>query len=415
MAVACMEMNAGAEQLSQSCPIGLTAKELKAVKDKEKGKEKDKVFNCGEYLLGRKIGRGAFGVVRLAKHRKTELLAAGKIFAKQALKPIDIEDARREVEFGRVLSHPNLIGFYDVFENEKYYVIIQEFASGGDLHDRVPEGKGIPEAEVHGMFVDIMKGVMHCHNRMVAHLDIKPKNILIGGDGRLKLCDFGLSERQDKADRAPVTHGSLRFAAPEIFEGTALNGYAVDMWACGVTLQFMLTGDTPFWHKSWDELGSPRVVPTDGQDSPAPSPACSPAKSPVADAAAEKAQREKEKAKRKRAVMRELRAALKKGEFDIPASVSPDAADLIRKLLQRNPEDRPMAGEVLIHPWMTACPAKESRPFSRAATDTVLEKMDKFTDKVINILKWRPGRGRPPTSAEVAAQKRAAFSRAKTF
>eukprot|EP01063_Lacrimia_lanifica_P025397 TRINITY_DN331_c0_g3_i1.p1 TRINITY_DN331_c0_g3~~TRINITY_DN331_c0_g3_i1.p1 ORF type:complete len:352 (+),score=162.22 TRINITY_DN331_c0_g3_i1:158-1057(+) len=259
-------------------------------------------LRVGDWMLEKALGQGSYGAVRRVRHRKTGQAAAMKCLDKKRLEEEDLANAKKEAYLGTELQHKHLVKVLEVLENEQGVFIVQELAAGGDLHHYVPKD-GLAEDEAAAAFAGVLHGLLYMHGRGVAHLDIKPRNVLRGVDGVVKLCDFGLSASQEVQRRPDITSGTLRFAAPEILRGEAQDGYAADMWACGVTLYHMLVGTTP-WVES--------------------------------EGAGEKG----------------LRAQIEAAEFTVPAHVSAEARHLIRWLMAADPFARPIVEDALAHPWV---------------------------------------------------------------
>ena len=91
------------------------------------------------------------------------------------------------------IRHSNIIRLYEVFENKKHIMMVMEYAGGGDLYHQVKQTEKLTEDETKYIFKKIAQGVAHCHCRSVLHRDIKLDNILLDGEGGVKICDFGVS------------------------------------------------------------------------------------------------------------------------------------------------------------------------------------------------------------------------------
>lgn len=99
----------------------------------------------------------------------------------------------QEVYILKKIRHSNVIRLYEVFENKKHIMMVTEYAGGGDLYNLVKKNKHLLEDEAKYIFKKITQGVAHCHCRSVLHRDIKLDNILLDGEGGVKICDFGVS------------------------------------------------------------------------------------------------------------------------------------------------------------------------------------------------------------------------------
>lgn len=161
-------------------------------------------------------------------------------------------------------QHPNIIEWFAAGEDATWKWIAMEYASGGDLFDKIEADVGVSEDIAHLYFSQLISGVSYMHSKGVGHRDIKPENILLSGNGDLKIADFGLAtlfEYQGARKLSTTMCGSPPYIAPEVIScarnvDTKIrapkgSGYAadlVDIWSCGVVLFVLLVGNTP-----WDE------------------------------------------------------------------------------------------------------------------------------------------------------------------
>mmetsp|Transcript_36592 Transcript_36592/g.50325 ORF Transcript_36592/g.50325 Transcript_36592/m.50325 type:complete len:390 (-) Transcript_36592:59-1228(-) len=211
-----------------------------------------------DYYVGAVLGKGSFGKVKEAVHVKTRKLYAIKIMKERRLKktPGGIEAVQREIELWQTLEHPCIVQMFDHFAievKEKIYIVM-EYVGCGNLHDLVTRSftKRLPIPQARCFFRDLLDGVSYIHSIGIIHKDIKPANCLISSEARLKICDFGVAERKDDiplARRASTVNavGSPAFQPPEIASGEEkMPDYAVDIWAVGITLFFMVCGQYPF-------------------------------------------------------------------------------------------------------------------------------------------------------------------------
>lgn len=160
-------------------------------------------------------------------------------------------------------QHPNIIEWFATGEDSVWKWIAMEYASGGDLFDKIEADVGVIEDIAHLYFMQLISGVNFMHAKGVAHRDLKPENILLSDSGDLKIADFGLAtlfEYQGQKKLSATMCGSPPYIAPEVITsskstqargGPKAAGYAanlVDIWSCGVVLFVLLVGNTP-----WDE------------------------------------------------------------------------------------------------------------------------------------------------------------------
>ncbi|ONM60070.1 CDPK-related kinase 1 [Zea mays] len=174
---------------------------------------------------------------------------------------IAIEDVRREV---RILSsltgHSNLVQFYDAFEDEDNVYIVMELCKGGELLDRIlARGGKYSEEDAKVVMVQILGVVSFCHLQGVVHRDLKPENFLFSSkdeNSPLKVIDFGLSDFVKPDERLNDIVGSAYYVAPEVLHRSY--GTEADMWSIGVIAYILLCGSRPFWART--ESGIFRAV-----------------------------------------------------------------------------------------------------------------------------------------------------------
>eukprot|EP00944_MAST-04C_sp_MAST-4C-sp1_P000942 g942.t1 len=210
------------------------------------------------YKMLDKLGKGQFGTVRKCVDIDTKKEYAVKIVKRSLLKnrigSANIaEQLKQEVDILKQLRHPNAVLLHEVIDDDslpKFY-IIQEFVSGGVLLPETIYTEPIPEHRAWGLFRDVLSGLDYLHSHMIVHLDIKPSNILISGDGVAKLCDFGMASHMQKGGDALIQmKGSPAYMAPEVCGANgseAYSGQMADVWSVGATFFAMLFGFPPFF------------------------------------------------------------------------------------------------------------------------------------------------------------------------
>ena len=206
------------------------------------------------YELGIPLGRGKFGFVRTAIHKKSKTEVAIKIINKEKLSANDLTLAKREIEILKVCQHPNIVRLFDTYENANYIYIVVEFLKGGDLYNYLVNNHyKIPEGRVREIMHSLATALYYLHSYGIVHRDIKLENILLGSNGEAKLTDFGLSKMIGPNETCFEPFGTIGYAAPEIILGKGY-GKEVDIWSLGIVLFILLTGHTPFDQESEEQL-----------------------------------------------------------------------------------------------------------------------------------------------------------------
>ena len=225
------------------------------------------------YIIEKVLGQGSFGITYLASTsipgplgRVTVAVALKEFFAKE----LDSRQAdgtvtarteegvahkyarafQRESENLSRMEHPGIVNVLEAFEAKGTYYYAMEYLSGGSLDDKV-KGSGIPESEALPLIRKIGEALSFMHERKVMHLDLKPKNIMLKGDGTPVIIDFGLSKQYDDSGE-PESSSSIGLGTPgyaPIEQATQTSGRSfqptLDIYALGATLYKMLTGVTP--------------------------------------------------------------------------------------------------------------------------------------------------------------------------
>ncbi|PVZ96931.1 hypothetical protein BB558_007131 [Smittium angustum] len=261
---------------------------------------KTKEWKLSDFDLGKPLGKGKFGRAYLAREKQTGFICAIKVMYKNELKENNIvKQLRREVEIQTHLRHPNILRLYGYFHDEKRIYLILEYAAQGEMY-KILQAKGcFEEPDAASYIAQIANALSYLHNKHVIHRDIKPENLLLSSDGRLKLADFGWSVHAPTSRRKTLC-GTLDYLPPEMVEGKDHNN-AVDLWTLGVLMFEFLVGFPPFEDLRGNTETYRRIAKVDLQ---------------------------------------------------IPDTITVEAADLIKKLLQYSPNKRIPLKEVLEHPWI---------------------------------------------------------------
>ncbi|MBM3664602.1 MAG: Stk1 family PASTA domain-containing Ser/Thr kinase [Actinobacteria bacterium] len=200
------------------------------------------------YELGRQIGSGGMASVYLAYDTVLDREVAVKVLAGRfATDQAFVERFRREASAAAGLNHPNIVAVYDRGEAEGTYYIVMEYLSGPDLKTVIRDQGPLEPAVAVDNALQILSALTAAHAAGIIHRDIKPQNVMVGEDGRLRVADFGIARAH--ADQQMTETGSVigtaQYLSPEQAQGEETTA-ASDTYAVGVVLYEMLTGRVPF-------------------------------------------------------------------------------------------------------------------------------------------------------------------------
>ena len=201
------------------------------------------------YTFIKQAGQGTYGTTWIAEDKVTGKLVAIKAINKNNTRRSDF---KKELKYGRYLgNHPNIITtFENAYETKTSYVMVQEFATGGDLFDAIKPEVGLKESRAKRYLNQIAKAVEYMHSKKLVHRDIKPENIVLGDEegSFVQLIDFGMTLRT--GTHVPKVCGSIPYTPPEICNSSDEIGFladpSCDVWSVGVLLFCMLTGSFPW-------------------------------------------------------------------------------------------------------------------------------------------------------------------------
>uniref|UniRef100_A0A3Q0SC47 calcium/calmodulin-dependent protein kinase n=1 Tax=Amphilophus citrinellus TaxID=61819 RepID=A0A3Q0SC47_AMPCI len=260
-----------------------------------------------EYQLFEELGKGAFSVVRRCVKISSGQEYAAKIINTKKLSARDHQKLEREARICRLLKHPNIVRLHDSISEEGFHYLVFDLVTGGELFEDIVAREYYSEADASHCIQQILESVHHCHVNGIVHRDLKPENLLLASKlkgAAVKLADFGLAiEVQGDQQAWFGFAGTPGYLSPEVLRKDPY-GKPVDMWACGVILYILLVGYPPFWDEDQHRLYQ----------------------------------------------------QIKAGAYDFPSpewdTVTPEAKDLINKMLTINPSKRITAAEALKHPWI---------------------------------------------------------------
>ncbi|XP_056882716.1 calcium/calmodulin-dependent protein kinase type II delta 1 chain isoform X7 [Takifugu flavidus] len=260
-----------------------------------------------EYQMYEELGKGAFSVVRRCMKISTGQEYAAKIINTKKLSARDHQKLEREARICRLLKHHNIVRLHDSISEEGSHYLVFDLVTGGELFEDIVAREYYSEADASHCIQQILEAVLHCHQMGVVHRDLKPENLLLASKlkgAAVKLADFGLAiEVQGDQQAWFGFAGTPGYLSPEVLRKDPY-GKPVDMWACGVILYILLVGYPPFWDEDQHRLYQ----------------------------------------------------QIKAGAYDFPSpewdTVTPEAKDLINKMLTINPAKRVTASDALKHPWI---------------------------------------------------------------
>lgn len=203
------------------------------------------------YKIEREIGRGAMGIVWLAKDADTNQEVALKELSFDQVLSDDkqaefVHRFEREASAAAKLDHPSIISVTDTFSDDDRHFLVMEYLDGPTLDQVVKTGPLPPEAAI-GVASQILSALIAAHDAGIVHRDLKPENIFVLADGTVKVADFGIAHVDDDSGltRAGQVLGTLGYMAPEQVRGQDVDARA-DIFAMGVILYEMLIGTNPF-------------------------------------------------------------------------------------------------------------------------------------------------------------------------
>ncbi|OIW02809.1 hypothetical protein TanjilG_29585 [Lupinus angustifolius] len=295
------------------------------------------------YSIGKELGRGQFGVTHLCTHKASGKQYACKTIAKRKLvNKEDLEDVKREVQIMHHLTgQPNIVELVGAFEDKQSVNLVMELCAGGELFDRMIAKGHYTERGAASLLRTIVQTVHTCHSMGVIHRDLKPENFLLlnkDDDSPLKATDFGLSVFYKQGEVFKDLVGSAYYIAPEVLKRKY--GPEVDIWSVGVILYILLCGVPPFWAES--ETG--------------------------------------------------IFNSILRGHVDFTSdpwpSISPQAKDLVRKMLNTDPKQRLTAYEVLNHPWIKEDGEAPDTPLDNAVLNRLKQfrAMDQFKKVALKVI-----------------------------
>ncbi|MFO0818626.1 MAG: protein kinase [Pirellulales bacterium] len=262
--VASLKQESGAAVLQDLPPLGSAAPSSPTITSPIPAELRDHP----RYRIIKQVGAGGMGVVYKAEHRFMERLVALKVINRRLLRNANaLERFRLEVKAAARLSHPNIVTAHDADQAGDLHILVMEYVDGISVARQVEKAGPMPVKHACQFTRQVALGLQHAHQRGMAHRDIKPQNLMLTKDGRVKILDFGLArlvrERESPLGtdetldvaaqggdltRDGATLGTPDYMAPEQIRSARDADIRSDIYALGGTLYFMLAGHSPFPH-----------------------------------------------------------------------------------------------------------------------------------------------------------------------
>ena len=202
----------------------------------------------GRYLIEAVVGTGGMAVVYRARDIQENRIVAIKVLRPEYQSDMDfVHRFSLEAEAAAKMSHENIVNMLDVGIDHEMRYIVMEYVDGRTLKEMIrQEGRIHPDVALR-MAIRILAAVDHAHRNGIVHRDIKPQNILVDGEGRIKVADFGIARLKTgpTADAEGQALGSVHYLSPEQARGEVADEQS-DLYSVGVVLYEMLTGQVPF-------------------------------------------------------------------------------------------------------------------------------------------------------------------------
>lgn len=204
------------------------------------------MYLADRYEIIEKIGAGGMADVYKAKCHKLNRLVAVKVLKNEfSTDATFVKKFRVEAQSAAGLSHPNIVNVYDVGEESGIHYIVMELVQGITLKNYIDMKGKLEVREALNISIQIASGLSAAHQSRIIHRDVKPQNIIMSRDGKVKVTDFGIAKVADSTTVTTTAAGSVHYISPEQARG----GYSdekSDIYSLGITMYEMLTGKVPF-------------------------------------------------------------------------------------------------------------------------------------------------------------------------
>ena len=200
----------------------------------------------GRYEVLEKIGTGGMSDVYKAKDQKLNRFVAVKVLKQEFSENRNfVSKFRVEAQAAAGLMHPNIVNVYDVGEEEGIHYIVMELVEGITLKKYIEKKVRLTTKEAISIAIQVAMGIEAAHNNHIIHRDIKPQNIIISKEGKVKVTDFGIAKAASSNTLTSNVMGSVHYTSPEQARG-GFSDEKSDIYSLGVTIFEMLTGRVPF-------------------------------------------------------------------------------------------------------------------------------------------------------------------------
>jgi serine/threonine protein kinase len=209
----------------------------------------------------------------------------------------------------RLLNHPSIMKVFEVFETDNHINLILEILRGGELFERIIAKGCYSEREAASLMKKLLSALEHLHSKGIMHRDIKPENLILASkddDNNIKLADFGLATYVNMQTQLFTRCGTPGYVAPEVLDDLPYNE-KVDIFSAGIILYILLTGCSPFYGKSYNEI-----------------------------------------------LMKNKKCKISFDFTEFKAKPSPPATDLLKKMLEKDHTERISAADALTHEWIVS-------------------------------------------------------------
>ncbi|KAK8826808.1 protein kinase 2 [Blastocystis sp. ATCC 50177/Nand II] len=267
----------------------------------QKPMEENKKLTINDFELLKTVGQGSFGKVFQVRMKENGKIYAMKVLNKQRVMELkQYEHTLAERRIMEDISHPFLVCLRYAFQSQSKLYLVMDFFNGGELFHYLSMGR-FSENRAKFYAAEIAMGIGHLHDHNIVYRDLKPENLILDSEGHIRITDFGLSKKGVEGDTAHSLCGTPEYLAPEIIRKMPY-GKSVDWWSLGILIYEMINGLPPFYDTN-----------------------------------------------RKLMYHRILTASVAKTPY-----MSPEAFDIVYKLLQRDPKARlgyNGFAEIQSHPW----------------------------------------------------------------